>query len=155
MSVTVRRATMADVDLLVDFNLQMAAETEDRGLDAARLRRGIERSVEQPERARYLMAERDGEVAGTMMLTREWSEWRDGWFWWIQSVYVDARHRRRGVYQALHAHVRNQALTEADVIGIRLYVEHDNVGAQQTYERLGMVRTGYYLYEEDFVSGGG
>ncbi len=94
------------------------------------------------------MAEVDGRVAGALLLTREWSDWRDGWFWWIQSVHVEREARRQGVYRALHEEVLRRALAAGDVVGVRLYVEQANVAAQRTYERLGMLRSHYVVYEQ-------
>lgn len=150
MTINVRAATEADVAHLVRFNLAMAAETEDKGLDAVILERGIRTLLANPLDGHYLIAERDGGVAGTLMVTYEWSDWRCGRFHWIQSVYVAAGHRRKGVYQAMHAAVRDTAQATPDCCGIRLYVERENTGAQATYQALGMVETDYRLYEEVF-----
>ena len=146
----VRPATPSDLDLLVDFNRRLARETEERELDAERLRRGVERQLGDPDRGRYWIAERDGEALGSLAVTREWSDWRDGWFWWIQSVYVRSSARRLGVYRALHGGVRAGAVEAGDVCGLRLYVERDNTTAQTTYLNLGMVKTDYKLFEEVF-----
>jgi ribosomal protein S18 acetylase RimI-like enzyme len=147
-SVAVRPARAADRDAVAAFNAAMARETEHRELDRATLARGVERGLADPAKGRYFVAEVDGEVAGCLMVTTEWSDWRDGWFWWIQSVYVDPAHRGRGVYGALHEHVRATARAAGDVVGIRLYVEKDNTRAQRTYRKLGMTETDYRLYEE-------
>lgn len=153
MSATlVRAARAADLSTLVAFNRAMARETEGRELDA-RLERGMERALGDPARGRYFVAERAGAVVGCLMLTTEWSDWRDGWFWWIQSVYVPAPARRTGVYRALYDHVRDAARRDPDVCGLRLYVERENAVAQRTYEGLGMHRTDYLLYEVDFAQG--
>lgn len=150
MSVIVRAATSKDVASLVQFNLAMAAETEDKGLDEAVLKRGIETLMANPIDGHYLVAEREGEVAGSLMVTFEWSDWRCGRFHWIQSVFVAAEHRRKGVYQAMHQSVLDTARATPNCCGIRLYVERDNGGAQATYLSLGMVETGYKLFEETF-----
>lgn len=150
MSVAVRTASAVDVAQLVRFNLAMAEETEDKGLDAEVLERGIRTLMGNPIDGHYLVAERDGQTVGALMVTYEWSDWRCGRFHWIQSVYVDAAHRRTGVYQALHAAVRGAAEAAEDCCGIRLYVERDNTGAQATYQALGMVETDYKLFEEVF-----
>jgi GNAT superfamily N-acetyltransferase len=148
--VTVRPAIGSDVDLLVDYNVAMARESEDKGLDPERLRRGVTHLLATPADGFYLVAELDGQPAGTLMVTYEWSDWRNGRFWWIQSVYVPHERRRRGVYAALHATVRRMALTDGGSCGIRLYVEHENHGAMGTYRALGMHETRYRLYEEEF-----
>jgi GNAT superfamily N-acetyltransferase len=91
-----------------------------------------------------------GSAVGTLMFTREWSDWRNGDWWWIQSVYVAPEHRRQGVYRALYRHVEQLARATPDVIGLRLYVERDNQRAQQTYTALGMVDAGYRIFEAEF-----
>lgn len=149
-NVSIRPAAPADVDRLVEFQQAMAAETEDKGLEPARLRSGIDYLIEHPQEGFYLIAERNGESAGSLMVTFEWSDWRNGRFWWIQSVYVDAAHRRQGVYSALHEAIRRRAEEDPQGCGIRLYVEVENVNAQATYRQLGMIETHYRLYEEEF-----
>lgn len=149
-AVHVRPARPDEADLLVEFNRAMAEESEDKGLDVAVLRDGVAYLLENPAEGFYLMAERDGEVAGTLMITYEWSDWRNGRFWWIQSVYVLPQHRRHGVYRALHAYVRDLARRDGGACGLRLYVERENTGAMATYRALGMDETHYRLYEEEF-----
>jgi ribosomal protein S18 acetylase RimI-like enzyme len=149
-STEVRPATAADVPRLVEFNRAMAAESEDKGLDLAVLQRGVEYLIAHPAEGFYLMAERDGHIAGSLMVTFEWSDWRCGRFWWIQSVYVVPEHRRRGVYSQMHDRVRRRALEDPLACGLRLYVERENDGAMATYRALAMVETHYRLYEEEF-----
>jgi ribosomal protein S18 acetylase RimI-like enzyme len=151
--VNVRPAAADDADLLVEFNRAMAEESEDKGLDTATLRRGVDYLLRHPEEGFYLMAERHGEAAGSLMVTYEWSDWRNGRFWWIQSVYTLPQHRRQGVYRALHDHVRELARRDPRACGLRLYVERDNSGAMGTYRALGMTETRYRLYEEEFQPG--
>ncbi|HEX9801505.1 MAG TPA: GNAT family N-acetyltransferase [Thermoanaerobaculia bacterium] len=146
----VRAARASDRDVIARFNAAMALETEGRSLDLATLERGVERALADPARGSYFVAERDGRAAGCLLVTREWSDWRDGWFWWIQSVYVPAEHRGRGVYSALHERVRAAAREAGGVVGLRLYVERHNERAQRTYRRLGMRDAGYLVYEELF-----
>ena len=149
-SIRIRAATGDDVDLLVRFQQAMAAETEDKGLDPEKLRAGIGYLIEHPTEGFYLIAERDGDAAGSLMVTFEWSDWRNGRFWWIQSVYVSASHRRQGVYAALHDAIRQRAREDEQGCGIRLYVERENTVAQSTYQALGMDETHYRLFEEEF-----
>ncbi len=144
----VRRATTADLQFLHANNMAMAAETEDRGLDQDTLRRGIAYLLEHPAEGFYLVAEREGTAVGSLMVTFEWSDWRNGRFWWIQSVYVPPSYRRQGVYRAMHDAVHNLAADDAQLCGIRLYVERDNVRAQRTYIEMGMHETHYRLFEE-------
>ena len=152
MSVTIRRATLEDARLIAGFNVAMARESEDRGLDAALLEQGVRHVLIEPRDGFYLVAEVDGEAAGSLMVTYEWSDWRNGCFWWIQSVYVLPEFRRRGVYSRLHARVCDAALADGRACGIRLYVERDNAGAQATYSHLGMTETDYRLFEEEFAA---
>jgi ribosomal protein S18 acetylase RimI-like enzyme len=104
--------------------------------------------IAQPALGFYLVAEMQGEVVGCLMVTTEWSDWRNGRFWWIQSVYVPAAWRRRGVFRALYGHVTSAAAREPDVCGVRLYVERENAVAQSTYRSLGMSETDYLLFEQ-------
>ncbi|MFU8817980.1 MAG: GNAT family N-acetyltransferase [Pseudomonadales bacterium] len=149
-TIDVRPATAADTHLLVEFNRAMAAESEDRGLDVATLTRGVEYLLANPAEGFYLIAERDGQVAGSLMVTYEWSDWRCGRFWWIQSVYVLPEQRRFGVYSEMHDTVRKRAQEDPQGCGLRLYVEQDNAGAMATYRSLDMAETHYRLYEEEF-----
>ena len=153
MTVTVRRANLDDALLIVGFNLAMAMESEGRALQPGLLEQGVRHILLEPDHGFYLVAEVDGEAAGSLLVTFEWSDWRNGCFWWIQSVYVLPRFRRRGVYSRLHAQVRAAALADGNACGLRLYVERDNSGAQATYRNLGMEETGYRLFEEDFARG--
>lgn len=150
-AVTVRPATLADLDVLVRFSAAMAKETEGRTLTLGRLRKGIRSVLESGEHGRYLVAESGASVVGQLLLTYEWSDWRNGVFWWIQSVYVAPSSRRRGVYQTLHKHVVRDARERGDVCGVRLYVEQDNRAAQAAYAGLGLTVTAYRIYEQDFV----
>ena len=135
----------------------MAQETEGLALDDARVRAGVGAALADSALGFYLVAEIDGRLAGQLMVTFEWSDWRNGLWWWIQSVYVRPEYRRRGVYTALHSRVAEMAQAAAlrqaqdkRVRGIRLYVEQDNTTAQQVYESLDMYRTRYRMYEVEF-----
>jgi GNAT superfamily N-acetyltransferase len=145
--IVIRTANADDVARLRDWACAMALETEHKQLDPATVERGIHAVLEQPRRGAYFVAERGGEAAGTLMLTYEWSDWRNGDWWWIQSVYVAPEHRRKGVYAALYGHVLAGAKADPAVCGLRLYVERDNANAQRTYESLGMVDAGYCMFE--------
>ena len=148
--IRIRRATVEDNAELVRFQVAMARESEDKGLDAETLSAGISYLLEHAAEGFYLVAEVDGVSAGSLMVTFEWSDWRDGRFWWIQSVYVDVEFRRQGVYRALHTAIGESARADAQACGLRLYVEQENNGAQQTYRNLGMHQTHYQIYEEEF-----
>jgi GNAT superfamily N-acetyltransferase len=148
--VTIRPAVPADADTLVRFNLRMARETEDKQLDPAVLASGVEAVLRDPALGFYRIADLEGKAVGSLLVTFEWSDWRNGTFWWVQSVYVEPEHRRRGVFRALYEDVRKQATSTPRVCGCRLYVERDNAAAQATYARLGMTETNYRLLEELF-----
>ena len=148
MGLTIRRATRADAAVVIEFNRRLAEETEGKSLDAVVLAAGVHAGLADPARARYFVAEEDGVLLGQMMITLEWSDWRNGWFWWIQSVYVRAEARRRGVFRRLYKHVEALARQSADVIGLRLYVENHNQPAQQCYTQLGMNPAGYLVFEK-------
>jgi ribosomal protein S18 acetylase RimI-like enzyme len=144
-SPAVRSATAADIDVIVQFNLAMAVETEAKTLDPSVLGAGVAAVFAEPRRGFYLIAERAGEVAGCLLITYEWSDWRNGDWWWLQSVYVHPEHRRGGVFRALYAQVERLAAAR-DAFGIRLYVEQDNRRAQETYIALGMHEEQYRMY---------
>lgn len=146
-TIRIRRGTDRDAPRIAAFQEAMAAETEDKPLDPATVLAGVRGLLARPEHGFYLVAERGDAVAGSLMVTPEWSDWRGGFFWWIQSVYVHPDHRRAGVYRALHDAVRREARGEGGIIGIRLYVERHNEGARAVYRRLGMDETSYRLYE--------
>lgn len=150
MRIEIRRAVADDIDRIVEFNLAMARESEDKGLNAETLRAGVAAVLAEPANGFYLVAEADGQPAGSLMVTTEWSDWRNGRFWWIQSVFVAPEHRRLGIYSRLHDSVRRAAQADGQCCGLRLYVERNNIGAQATYARLGMAPTHYDLFEEEF-----
>jgi ribosomal protein S18 acetylase RimI-like enzyme len=148
--INVRAADARDVDSLVEFNLAMARETEAKELAPDTLRAGVAGFIERPQYGFYLVAEAEegAVVVGSLMITYEWSDWRNGLFWWIQSVYVRPAFRRRGVYKTLYEHVKQLAAETPDVRGFRLYVEKENTVAQDAYTRLGMSETYYKMFEE-------
>lgn len=155
----IREAVPADAALLASWNAAMALETEHRRLDPDTVAAGVAAGIADPHRARYFVAMRQAAVGGretvavpvgTLMLTGEWSDWRNGQWWWIQSVYVVPGQRRRGVYAALYRHVEQAARATPGVIGLRLYVERDNAVAQRTYAGLGMRDAGYRIFEHEF-----
>lgn len=143
----VRRAVLEDAPAIVAFQQRMALETEAKALDADTVTRGVARLFAHPADGFYLVAEAGDAVVASLMITTEWSDWRDGVFWWIQSVYVIDAFRRRGVYRALYGEVRRLAQAAGDVLGFRLYVERENRIARDTYAALGMTETPYRLYE--------
>lgn len=148
---TIRDATRAKLDFIVDANAAMALETEHKTLDRDVLARGVAGVFEVPSRGSYLVAERDGAAVGCLLVTREWSDWRDGEWWWIQSVYVSPAARRSGVFRALYAEAERRARAADGVVGLRLYVENDNSAAQATYRSLGMHDARYRVFERGFI----
>jgi ribosomal protein S18 acetylase RimI-like enzyme len=144
----VRPAAAADLETLVAFNLAMARETESLALHEETVRAAVAEFLADPARGRWLVLEAGGEIAAALMLTPEWSDWRGGFLWWIQNVYVAPAQRRRGHYRRLHEHVRALAERTPGVCGLRLYVEHTNRDAQETYRALGMAETHYKLFEQ-------
>ncbi|MEO7067782.1 MAG: GNAT family N-acetyltransferase [Rhodanobacter sp.] len=148
---SIRLATMADAPVLIAWNAAMALETEHKTLDRARLARGVAGVFEQPQRGFYLIAECDGQAVGSLLVTYEWSDWRGGNFWWIQSVYVVPAARRSGVFRALYADVEQRA-GATSAVGLRLYVETENQRAQATYADLGMRRCHYWMYENELAA---
>jgi len=151
----IRKARQSDVDMLVRFSANMAWETEQRRLDRRRLRRGTEAVLRKPARGFYLVAELPERscksVVGQLLITYEWSDWRNATFWWIQSVYVDSAWRRRGVYRRMHEAVLELARQQGDVCGVRLYVEGENAVAKTAYTKVGLDASSYHVFENDFV----
>jgi ribosomal protein S18 acetylase RimI-like enzyme len=148
MPLSIRRAGPADVDLVVDFNRRLAEESEGKTLDPALLAAGVAQALADPQKGLYFLASDGGRVVGQMMITTEWSDWRNGWFWWIQSVYVIAEARRHGVFRSLFEHVSKAARQDPSVIGLRLYVDRENQVAQKTYQSMGMTETEYFVLEK-------
>ena len=150
MSITVRTATRDDAETIAQNNIAMALEAEHKRLDPEIARAGVRSVFGDARHGRYFVAERDGNVVGQLMITYEWSDWRNGVFWWIQSVYVDPGARRRGVFRTLYSCVEELARADPQVCGIRLYVERENYRAQETYRRCGMHDGGYVVMEVDY-----
>ena len=145
----IRPADKSDIDALVEFNIAMALETEGKTLGPDVLRPGVEAVFEDANKGFYVVADDNGSIVGGLLITFEWSDWRDKWFWWIQSVYIKPEYRGRSLYRELYAFVKALAEERGDVAGFRLYVEHDNIHAQKVYERVGMRRSHYEMYEEE------
>ena len=140
--IEIRPANAADIGTIVDFNMALCRETEGRDLDHATVTEGVRRFVSEPARGRYFVAVIGGEVVGQTAHTFEWSDWRNGEIWWIQSVYVHPNHRGTGVFRALFAHIRGLGEEDAECCGIRLYMEHGNDTARQSYLSLGFCEAG-------------
>ncbi len=151
MPIIIRDACQDDLASIVDFNARLAAESEDRILDPQRLAKGVDAVLQDPAKGRYFLATDGGDRAGQLMLTTEWSDWRNGAFWWIQSVYVEPRYRRHGVFRALFDHAAALARARPDVCGLRLYFEDNNLSAREVYLRVGLTMAGYHIMEVDFL----
>ncbi|MBI3406806.1 MAG: GNAT family N-acetyltransferase [Planctomycetes bacterium] len=143
----IRQATAADLDRVVEFNQLLAEESEGKTLDLAKLRPGVAAALADEHKGLYFLAEDSGQAIGQMGVTYEWSDWRDGWFWWIQSVYVRPEFRRRGVFRVIFEHIVAVA-QRSGVIGMRLYVERDNAIAHKTYLKMGYEWTTYQVMEK-------
>ena len=144
----IRIASFEDANSLVEFNQAMALETEGKQLDAQILQSGVEAVLHDEKKGFYAVAENEGKIVGGLMVTFEWSDWRGRWFWWIQSVYILPEFRGQKIYSRLYEFVKQNAEEKGDVCGFRLYVEKENTNAQKVYEKCGMERSHYLMYEE-------
>lgn len=150
-SLIVRRAELTDDEILTEFNCCLALETENRTLNRETVLAGVRRGLSVGDEVQYWVAEHEEaegwRVVGQLMLTREWSDWRNGWMVWLQSVYVHKDYRRSGVFRTLFERVSQQVRSQAENVAFRLYVEHENEFAISTYTRLGFKNAGYLVME--------
>jgi ribosomal protein S18 acetylase RimI-like enzyme len=146
--VNIRLATIDDVKTIASFNAAMAMETENKTLDMEMVETAVRAAFESDDKGFYIVAEEDGVVLGGLMITYEWSDWRNSWWWWIQSVYIRPEARGRRIYSELYDEVKRRAKVDGNVFGIRLYVEYENEHATRVYEKLGMNREHYHMYAE-------
>ena len=144
----IRLAQKEDVNSLVEFNQAMALETEGKKLKPEILHNGVKAVFDDSKKGFYVVAENAGEIVGGLMITYEWSDWRNAWFWWIQSVYILPEYRGQRIYRMLYEFIKNKAEESKDVCGFRLYVEKENERAQKVYEKTGMQSSYYLMYEE-------
>jgi GNAT superfamily N-acetyltransferase len=151
MNIITRQATASDTITIADFNALMAKETENLDLDRECLQKGTEALIADSSKGIYYLAEADGKAVGQLMITYEWSDWRNATFWWIQSVYVHPAYRKQGIFRSLYRYVESIALKRGNICGLRLYVDESNKSAQQTYEALGMKRSHYQIMDVDIV----
>ncbi|MBU6401426.1 MAG: GNAT family N-acetyltransferase [Verrucomicrobia bacterium] len=149
-AIQIRAAKPADAPVISRFNARLATETEARRLRSGRLRAGVAAVLADPARGQYYVAVVSGQVVGQVLVTFEWSDWRNGNFWWLQSVYVEKGLRGRGVFRALFRHVRRLARGRKDVCGLRLYVAGANRVAKRVYHQAGFRPTRYEVFEMDF-----
>jgi ribosomal protein S18 acetylase RimI-like enzyme len=146
--ITIRDATIDDADTIAEFNCRLALESEDKSLDPETVRAGVKALLSDARRGRYFVAcGSDGRIVGQLMHTFEWSDWRNGDIWWLQSVYVHADFRRQGIFRKLHQHLEQLAESTPGVVGLRLYVENENARAQETYRSLGLVDSCYTVMQ--------
>ena len=148
IDIKIREAVKSDIPAITEFNQALAKETEDIQLNPETLASGISNALDRDE-CHYFIAELNGQVAGQTMITYEWSDWRNGIIWWIQSVFVSPEHRGKGVFRALFYHVEQLAKKHPEVKALRLYVMQDNQSGKKTYESLGMNDSGYLVYEKE------
>ncbi len=143
-------ANKDDISTIVNFNSAMAMETESKQLDSVTVRKEVEAALKNRELGFYLIAESDGVPVGQLMVTKEWSDWRNGEFWWIQSVYIHTDYCKNNIYRKLYSEVIKSAKESGNVCGIRLYVDKNNTKAQKVYSKLGMTESNYLFFEEDW-----
>ncbi|MDP6532997.1 MAG: GNAT family N-acetyltransferase [Candidatus Marinimicrobia bacterium] len=146
----IRIHNSGDLPTIVSFNISMAEETEGKVLDPDTIRSGVLALLEDPSKGFYVLAEENSEIIGQLMITKEWSDWRNGDFWWIQSVYVLPEYRTKGVYRNMHEYVAQMAKRDGNVCGMRLYVDKNNSAAKEVYKKMGMEDSHYVLFEEDW-----
>lgn len=147
MNIHIRKAKETDLPTIVEFQLAMALETENLQLNKAIVEKGVSAAFKDSGKGQYFVTEIDGEIASSLMITPEWSDWRNGMVYWIQSVFVKEEFRRLGIYKKMYAHIQNLVKENENIRGIRLYVDKTNIGAQKTYENTGMNGEHYQLFE--------
>ncbi|MEK6233352.1 MAG: GNAT family N-acetyltransferase [Planctomycetales bacterium] len=143
-----RQANVQDVDVIVEYNCRLAEESESIQLDPVVLTQGVAALLEDEKKGRYFVAEREGRIIGQIMITYEWSDWRNGPIWWLQSVYVAPDARRQGVFRQLFGFIENTMEQDSQAVGLRLYVENDNTAAQETYKRLSFQTSPYHVMQK-------
>jgi GNAT superfamily N-acetyltransferase len=148
MNFSIRQAELPDAAVVAEFNSRLAQESEGKKLDPAKLLPGVQALLQDAHKGVYFLALDDAaRPLGQIMYTYEWSDWRNGWFWWLQSVFVVPQHRGCGVFRQLFDHVVSQARRQGNVIGLRLYVENNNTRAHEVYGRCGFEKAGYFVLE--------
>lgn len=146
MKIEISKGQIGDIEVIAGFQVDMAMESEGTLLDLETVTKGVAAAMNDENKGCYYVARVDGKVVGSLMLTREWSDWNNGWYWWIQSVYVASEYRRRGIYKSMYQAVCENA-KEQNVAQVRLYVDKTNVRGQKVYAALGMEESHYLIYE--------
>lgn len=141
------RGETTDIETIVQFQIAMAMESEGTALDREKVRKGVTSAMKDDSKGTYFVARRHGQAIGSMMLTLEWSDWNNGWYWWIQGVYVMPEHRQAGVFKAMYTYLK-EAAKEQGIPEIRLYVDKTNIKAQNAYHKLGMQESHYMIFED-------
>lgn len=147
MEIQIRKAVKPDSEVIAHFQLLMADETENIKLDERIVQKGVSAIFHQPELGQYFVAEVKGKIVASLMTTFEWSDWRNGMVWWIQSVYVLPEFRKKGIFKKMYRHIKALVLDRDDVSGLRLYVANENTSAAKVYENVGMEGNRYRLFE--------
>ena len=148
MEYVIARGAVCDIDSIVQFQTDMAMESEGCVLDKEKVTKGVTAAMLDDSKGIYWVAKFEGRTIGSLMITREWSDWNNEWYWWIQSVYIIPEFRKQGVYKAMYLKVKDAA-KENNVSQIRLYVDKTNLSAQKVYQKLGMHESHYLMYEEN------
>lgn len=148
MTIEIRLATSDDWQTIAEFNCLLAEESEGKQLDRQHIEPGVKALLADPRKGRYLLALSQGRIVGQLMHTYEWSDWRNGDIWWLQSVYVHPEFRRQGVFRSLFERLRSEAEADPAVVGLRLYVEEENTHAHETYRNLGLSEGGYFVMQK-------
>lgn len=143
----IREANINDVEKIIENNYNLAFQTENKKLNLESLRKGVENLIKDESKGKYFVYILDGEIRGQLMITKEWSDWRNGDIWWIQSVYVEKEYRKKGIFKELYEFVENIVKRDENICGLRLYVEKDNEVAKEVYNKMGMKDAGYMIYE--------
>ena len=152
-NITIRKATLEDIEKITDYNIEMAMETENKKLDRPVALKGVKAVIDDSLKGFYLVAEKivgEKEIVGQLMITFEWSDWRNKCFWWIQSVYVIKKFRNQKIFTSLYSEIIRLARLREDVCGLRLYVEAHNESAKMVYRALNLTRISYEIFEMIF-----
>lgn len=149
-NIIIRNATLENIEIIIDFNLNLAAETENKSLNKQILAEGVRNILLDRNKGFYVLAILDNKIVGQLMITYEWSDWRNSYFWWIQSVYVLPQFRKSGIFKLLFKYIKDLAIEQNNVCGLRLYTDKDNINAMNAYKNLGMHQSNYLLFELEF-----